>query len=301
MAERPEEERLTPPIVPDADASITAHRLRHPPPPRLWPLWCLILLLGMALGGLAYLAWLERENMLGEIRRLEGQLSNVHARFDVLDDERIGGVDSLEERFDSLADDQRSLRERVEEQERLLDSVRQASIDDSELASLQQRLEALGDDLETQGAVVDAIRDSLDALERAGEDGRAVLATRLSGFEAAQRRHGERLGDMNEALSMLRETQDGLRETQGALREGQRELEEQVAALPVMDPQRLQELERDLATLAGSVETLQEQRNTDREALEAMRGRLTSNQAELTELRQNQVALSASLEALQSR
>ncbi|EPC04394.1 hypothetical protein L861_03470 [Litchfieldella anticariensis FP35 = DSM 16096] len=294
MAERPEEERHTPRIVPDADASIAAHRYRYSSSPRVWPLWCLIVLLGLALGGLGYLAWQERQGMLEEIRRLEGQLSNVHARFDAFGDNRTGAVDSLEGQVESLIDDHRSLRQRVEEQERLLDSVRETGIDDSELEPLQQRLNELGEAIDSQKALIAAIRTSLDALERAGEDGRAFLATRLSGFESAQQHHSERLDNMAETLGTLREARD-------TLRRGQRELEERVDDLPVTDPERLQGLEQELASLTRAVETLEEQRDTDREALEAIRGRLSSSQAQLTELRQNQVALSASLEALRSQ
>ncbi|MFC3285320.1 hypothetical protein [Litchfieldella rifensis] len=306
MAERPEEERLSPPIVPDAEASVTAHRWRYPPPPRLWPLWCLVLLLCMALGGFAYLAWLERQAMLEEVHRLEGQLSNVHARFDTLDDERLGGVDTLEARLETLADNQRSLRERVEEQERLLDSVRQASVDDSELASLTQRLDDLSAGLDTLESVVTATRNSLDALERAGDEGRAALATRLSGLDAAQRRHDERLENTEENQTAIRQTQrdherrlEHTEDTHAELRQAQRELEERVAAIPTLDPDRQQRLEQELETLISTVEALEEQRNNDREALEALRSRLNSSEAALTELRQNQVALSARLEALQ--
>lgn len=294
MAQRPEEERLSPKIVPDAEASITAHRQRQPPPPSLWPLWCLIVLLTLTLAGVIYLAWQERTNMHGEIRRLEGQLSNVHARFDVFDDERTDNVDSLDEQFESLQESHQTLRERVEEQEQLIDSVRQASIEGDELAPLRARLETFEDTLTTQESLIKALNESLDALERAGEEGRAALGGRLLGLEKAQERDTERFATLTERLHILREAHEELRNEQ---RTQQARLDE----LPEFDPQRLEGIDEALDGLAGSLEALEEQRDTDREELESLRERLSESRSELTELRQGQLALDASLEALQSQ
>lgn len=292
MAQRPEEERISPKIVPDAEASITAQRHRYPPPPRLWPLWCLIVLLVIALAGVTYLMWRERTAMSDEFRRLEGQISNVHARFDVLDDERSDNVDSLDEQFESFLESHEALRERVEEQEQLLDSVRQASIENDELEPLQQRMEGLSDTLSTQESLIVAFRESLDALERAGEEGRAALGARLLGLEQSQERNGERFATIDERLETLRETQQ-------ELRRDHRELEERIAEIPTVDPERQERIEQEMDALASALETLEEQRDTDREEMEALRERLSDSRSELTELRQNQLALDASLEALQ--
>ena len=69
-------------IVPDVDQSLTAQHLRHRKGPKLWPLWLCLLLIIALLGTAAAGLWYERERLLDELRRVSGEVSNVHARLD---------------------------------------------------------------------------------------------------------------------------------------------------------------------------------------------------------------------------
>ncbi|QJQ96652.1 MULTISPECIES: hypothetical protein [Halomonadaceae] len=284
MAERPEEKRFSSPIVPDVDASLTAQHLRHHHrQAAVWPLWCLILLLMAGIGVMAYWIWEERLAMQQELSRLEGQLSNVHARLDGFSSVEEGDLDDLSDEMATLSSAQQAMRERLEEQEELLDSIRVASVDEQAVASLAGRVDSLGEELANLEAVVSSVRVSLDSLEQAGDDGRAALAARL--------------GSLDEALSR----QETHWEEVAALRERQQALEASLDERPRFSPETVQALEEELEQLASTIEALVSQRESDDEALTSMRGRLGSAQAELTEMRQSLLANSAQLEALQSQ
>ncbi|MDX1466180.1 MAG: hypothetical protein R3215_10815, partial [Halomonas sp.] len=102
MAEHPDDRRHPRPIVPDPDASLSAPRPRHPAPPRVWPLWLLVLLLIAAGAALAWAGWQERVRLQAELSRVSGELSNVHARFDA-DEGRGEALEALQTRLDELA------------------------------------------------------------------------------------------------------------------------------------------------------------------------------------------------------
>lgn len=294
MAERPEEHRLSSPIVPDVNTSLTANHLRHHRPARLWPLWFVILLLLLAIGGVSALAWQERMALHQAQERLEGQLSNVHARFDGFGEGQQEELEPITERLDVLDSAQRALRDRLEEQEGLLESVRLTSADGEALSDLVARFDDTREDVEALESLIVVVRQSLDALEESGAQSRAMLTGRLGRIEE---RLDEQQPNLDEMASRWEEVEPRLT----ALDESRRSLEERFDAIPDVDPQRLDEIAAELNRLEDSLVALQGVRDDDQEALAGMRDRLGATQAELTELRQSQLATSAQLEALQSQ
>lgn len=282
MAERPEEERLTH-IVPDVNASLGGHARYAPPAPRLWPLWCLVLLLTGALGGFGYLAWQERLSLKEQLRQLQGQLSNVHARFDGLQDNRGGNLERFENALDVLGEEQGQLVQRLNEQETQLAEFRETLNGNDDTQVLVERLDAQSDSLETFQAVLEATRTSLDALERNGDDARAALAARLDVVKGETSALPERLEGIAEKLAQTE----------------QRQSAQEVVSASLMSSTR--SLETDQDALASSVEELKSSLEETATSQDAMLRRLDEHRAQLTELRQSQLAISAQLESLESR
>ena len=294
MAERPEERRLSSPIVPDVNASLTAEHLRHPRSTRLWPLWLMVVILISGLAGLTYAAWQERQALQRELDRLEGQLSNVHARFDGFDEEQGSELEPITERLTSLGDSHQALRDRLEEQEQLIESIRVASAEDEAVAQLATQVEALSEDVASIDALLGVVRQSLDALEEGGEQARAALAGRLDRLET-------RIDDQAPVLASLSDEWSDLEPQLTRLEEQQQTLATRLDEQPELDPQRVDRLDETLETLQASLEEVDTAREEDRQALTELRDSLTSTRSELTELRQSQLATSAQLEALQSQ
>lgn len=301
MAERHDERRHAGPIVPDPTASLAAHRLRQPPPPRLWPLWLLLLVLLGALGGAGYLAWEERERLSREVERLQGELSNVHARFDTA----LGEGESLEAMEARLV----ALERRDEAHDGLL-AVLEEDLEaglgerDERLAALQERVMRIGESAATREAMLAATQLSLDALERSGAEGRAALASAIEGLEASvdgqeevHRRHAERLDALEAGLAALTEESvandalEALAAEQEALAQRLRRVEEQ-------GPASIAHLEERLAALGGELEALAEARDDEAQEDDALAARFAALEGEIGELRRTQLALSARLEAL---
>lgn len=294
MAERPEEQRLSSPIVPDVNASLTANHLRQPRSARLWPLWLMILVLIGALAGLAFAAWQERLLLLRELDRLEGQLSNVHARFDGLDQEQDSELEPITERLASLNDGQQALRDRLEEQEQLIESIRVASAEDEAVERLAAQFEELSEEVESLDGLIGVVRQSLAALEEGGEQARASLDARLERLETRSDEQTPRLASLGEQWRDLDPRLEDLEAQQQALAT---RLDER----PELDPQRLDQLTSDLDALQEALEQLDAVREDEQQEVAELRDRLDSTRAELTELRQSQLATSAQLEALQSQ
>ncbi|SDK82930.1 hypothetical protein SAMN05192555_101295 [Franzmannia pantelleriensis] len=294
MAERPEDQRLSSPIVPDVNASLTADHLRHPRSTRLWPLWLMVVVLIAGLAGLAFAAWQERLALQRELDRLEGQLSNVHARFDGFDDEQDDELEPITERLGALGDGQQALRDRLEEQEQLIESIRVASAEDEAVAQLASQFESLSEDMASLESLVGVVRQSLDALEEGGEQARAALDSRLERIET-------RVDEQAPILASLDDEWHNLEPQLARLEEEQQALAARLDQQPELDPQRLEQLSDDLAALEVSLDQFEAEREDDRQALTELRESLTSTRAELTELRQSQLATSAQLEVLQSQ
>ncbi|MEQ5802147.1 hypothetical protein [Halomonas sp. H10-9-1] len=280
MAERPEPRRYAGPIVPDPETSLTAHRPRYPQPPRVWPLWWLVLMLSGALGTMGWFGWQERQRLEVEAARLSGELSNVHARFDAT----IGEGDALARQGARLD----ALERQVATQERRFGVVEEdlaAGLERLEglIDRQETRLSRMGEAAATREATLAAFQDSLDALERTGEEGRGALAGRLGLLGEAHERHDRRLAEL-QAQAIDGDALEALRERQA---DRQAELRS-----------RLEALQARVASLADTLEGVDEAREDDRQQQDALRQRLVALEAEAGELRRSQLALSARLEAL---
>ncbi len=169
----PEDNRFSRPIVPDPDASLAGHRTHAVARVRLWPLWCLILLLMLVLAGLAVGGWQLHQDVQQRLTRLGGELSNVHARFDA-EEGRGEALSSLQQRLDTLESRQQAADEHTDArlaqwEEDVLSPL------EERLADHEDRLESLSEEAEVRDKTLTAVRNSLDALERAGEEGRGGL------------------------------------------------------------------------------------------------------------------------------
>ncbi|WP_192037057.1 hypothetical protein [Halomonas sp. YLGW01] len=282
MAERPEEERLTR-IVPDVNASLGGQARYAPAAPRLWPLWCLVLLLMGALAWLGYLAWQERLTLNAEIRQLQGQLSNVHARFDGLQDNRGGNLERFENALDVLGEEQGELVQRLNEQATQLARLGDSLSGVGDTQALVERLASQSDRQDTLQAVLDATRSSLDALERNGDDARAALTARLDRMEGNANALPERLDGLAEKLAQTE----------------QRQSAQEVISASLMSSTR--SLETDQDALASRLDALASTQDEAASTRETLARRLDEHRAQLTELRQSQLAISAQLESLESR
>lgn len=287
MAERPEPRRAAGPIVPDPEASLAAYRPRHPEPPRVWPLWLLILILVVALAAMGWLGWQERQRLTSETARLSGELSNVHARFDAVTGEDQG-LERLEARLDTLANQDDPLKSRL------------AALED-DLATGVERLEGVIDRHETslarmkaaaatREAMLQAFQESLDALERAGEEGRNALGERLDIISEAHDESSRRLAEL--------ETQGIEAADLEALRDDREAAENRLVDTQEAQHSRIETLQARVATLADTLEGVGEAREDEQQQQGALRQRQTALEAEIGELRRSQLALSARLEAL---
>ncbi|TDB05525.1 hypothetical protein [Halomonas marinisediminis] len=287
MAERPEPRRYTGPIVPDPEASLAPYRPRWPEPPRIWPLWLLVLILAGALVVMGWFGWQERQRLVSQNTRLSGELSNIHARFDTTIGEG-DGIDRLKERVEALT-------RQDETHERHFDVV------EEDIAAGLERLEALVEEQRTRltrmgeaaanrEALLSAFQESLDALERAGEQGRRALAERLDlvseSHDASVQRLAELQGRIVDAADLNR------------AREEREAAESRLAAAQEAQLARLETLQARVATLADALEGAGEAREDRQQQQDALRSRLAALETDIGEMRRSQLALSARLEAL---
>lgn len=309
---RPPERR---PIVPDPDTSLTRARRPSQPMPRLWPLRLMVFLLVIALGAVTWFGWQERQRFDEQWRQLTGELSNVHARFDA-EEGRGDRLEVIESRLTTLENRGESLAARTANLEVEVEQV--ADIDESRLDELDDRLAGVASQLETMAeeaayrdALLGATQVSMDALERASEEGRQALATRIETVADSSQRTAEQLSEWQGRFDELGDIQQ---DVQAALAEELAARDERFQALLEQELATLDERTRSQeAELIGQLESVTDQLDTLNEELEGLasgqqehqetvsglRNRLTAMEAELIELRQTQLALSAGLEALQ--
>ncbi len=294
MAERPDDRRYARPIVPDPDTSLSVHRRHYPPPPRIWPLWLLVLALSGALAALAWFGWQERLRLEGQLARLGGEFSNVHARFDAALGEGES-MDDIEARLEAL--------ERRDEAHDGHLSVLEEDLDsglgelETSLASLQDRVARIGESAATREALLAATRTSLDALERAGSEGRAALRERLEAQAEVRERDSERLDALDRALAAL-EADAGQGEALTRLQQAQEALEERLTDALREREARVETLAARLSGVAAEVEAAAGSRDDNAQRLDAVEAQLGGLAAEIGELRRSQLAMSARLEAL---
>ncbi|MBS9402589.1 hypothetical protein KG088_03020 [Halomonas sp. TRM85114] len=278
MAERPEDRRHARPIVPDPDSSL-APRMRQPPAPRVWPLWLLVLLLMVGCVVLAWTGWQESSRFERELTRLTGEVSNVHARFEAQQGE--GDVlRSLESRLEALEARDSAFEERLQDiQER---AQAQLSTMDERLDEWETRQAEAASDAEARDALLASARMSLDALERAGEEGRAALDERLTAMAQARERDQQRIDTLeNETIATL-ETEQSM-------------LEERL----ISTQRQLEDFNSRQSQFAEAIESVESSQDADQQRSSATVERLNVLEDELAELRRGQLAMSAQLEALQ--
>ncbi|MBH8578875.1 hypothetical protein [Bisbaumannia pacifica] len=283
---QPPEERRPPPLVADRDASLDPPPPRHAAPvsatPRPWGLRLAVLGLALGLAGVSFLAWEERQLLHAEIARLEGQFSNVHARFDGL---------APGEALTRLDEAQRAQASRLETLAASLDDQRQrleALHQGQEGPRPQVLAEALSR-LEAQQATLQewlsASRDSLAALETLGEEARAELSQRLDGLVARSTTAREALDERLTARVAEEDARGVALEERLATLEGR--LDEEAASRRLA----VEGLRETLEPLASRLDNAQEARGE-------LRDRLASLHAEVQVLRRSQLAIEARLELL---
>ncbi|MBE0489040.1 MAG: hypothetical protein IBX53_08150 [Halomonas sp.] len=301
MADRHDDRRHAAAIVPDPEASLASQRRRGPPPPRVWPLWLLVLGLIAAGAGGGYLAWEERARLNADLARLSGELSNVHARFDTA----LGEGDALSDIEARLTAQAR----RNEAHDGLLavleeDLAAGLEAQEARLEALQQRLVRVAESAATREAMLAATQVSLDALERAGAEGRAALGDTLETHQGQLddlleilARESRRLEELDERLAAVA-TDSGQDDALERLASDQQVLADRLDESEAAAERERQTLEERLATLGAEVEALAEARDDERRSDDAMAARLAALEMEIGELRRTQLAFSARLEAL---
>ena len=263
-------------IVPDVDQSLTAQHLRHRKGPKLWPLWLCLLLIIALLGTAAAGLWYERERLLDELRRVSGEVSNVHARLDSGGSDVQDAITFVQAQMATLFQEQEqlsiSLTNTREELYSLLTMNEDLASNDS-INTLLQQLSQLQEQAVLRDSQLMAIRDSLDALEQTGTSGRQNLIEEVA--------HLEQLTDQR--LTTLDNQLDSV----------SRSWEEQLAAQTEAMASRIDELEASRAEVETSV---------DQAALEALERewnqRLEAMESDMRQVRQAQLAFSAQLEML---
>lgn len=297
MVERPDEPRLTTPIVPDSDSELVA---RHRPPPvrrrrtRTWPLWLICLLLTAGLITLGAYYWLDRQTWLVNQSQLEGQLSNLHARLDSFGDSRDAS-NTIEQQLSDMQTAQQSLQAELAELGTRLSRLEKNSADESALSELDRKLQVADDQRHTLVATIDAMQRSLDILERGGEDARASLAARLNDLTAAQDEAEQR----RQALGVI---DDELESRLAQAETAQTQLQNSFESLASgTQDEVLADLQSRLEDIAGTLGTLQSNDATQQERLDQLSLSVSASQTSLTELRQNQLVLNAIIESLDSR
>ncbi|WP_163648665.1 hypothetical protein [Modicisalibacter sp. 'Wilcox'] len=261
MADHDQEPRLTAPIVPGPEDELSPrHRaVVSGRRARTWPLWLLCLLLLAGLAALAGRYWLDRQAWQASQRELSGQVSNLHARLDSLDDSQGVSTATFEKRMASVDDGRARLRDRLDEMTSTLKSLDERTPDRASLDAVNRRLDDADQQRSTLADTLNAVQRSMTALEQQSGTARQALATRLSSLETARQTVAER-------LDTLKRSQD--------------------SATGRLD------------TLAGRMDSLAQSAQARQSQLDKLASRVDDLGASLTELRQNQVALSASLEAL---
>ncbi|KAA0013468.1 hypothetical protein F0A17_03635 [Billgrantia pellis] len=287
------------PIVPDPDSSLTRSRRHASPSPRLWPLKFAVLLLLASLIVVVWLGWHERMRLEAQVQQISSAMSNVHARFDA-EEGRGDRLENIESRLASVEDHAESMVARLASQEVEVrqvverDTSRFEAIDER-LDDTVARLDTLIEEADTRDALISAVRTSLDSLERAGVEGREALAERVAALDAANQRQTAR-------LEALQQRQEELAE---ALQEAEAGFEARLATLGERMQTRHDELGTRIQGLSEGLEGMSSEmealagREAGEQTVGQIQARLSSMETELRELRQEQLTLSAGLEALQ--
>lgn len=285
MAERTAASPYTRPIVADPEASLS-HRPLHARRPRLWPLWCLCLLLIMALSALAAAGWWQSQQLEQHLERLQGELSNMHARLDGEQDgsqEQGDAVSRLAARFDRFESGQGRREEDVE--------ARLASVTEA-FERVETRLDQQAGSVERDQFMEDArnhhlasLQASVDTLEQTGDERRAALR---EAFDKKLSVLSERQQSQQETLSQLTKESSQLTQLDERLESAERALQQLMKST---GPEHQANMERRIEGL----ETRFDKSATDSEKLSQQMNELTN---ELRDIRQSQLVINAKLEGM---
>ncbi|TVP48015.1 MAG: hypothetical protein EA345_09775 [Halomonas sp.] len=190
-------------IVPDVEHSLTAQHLRHRKGPTLWPLWVLMLLIIATLMAAAAGLWYERERLLSELQRVSGEVSNVHARLDSGDTDVQDTVALVQAQIGTLFQEQEQLSialgDTRQELYNLLTNNEEAATSDS-IDRLLQQLAQSQEQAQLRDSQLAALNQSLDALEQAGTAGRRNIIEEVDHLEQLT---GQRLSALEEQISSV--------------------------------------------------------------------------------------------------
>ncbi|MCK0768615.1 MULTISPECIES: hypothetical protein [Chromohalobacter] len=270
MSERSEGTRQEPRIVPERDTDpIAEGRLDSRPRrassgtrrrrTRVWPLWCLTLLLIVALAGITSFYWQERQAW-------QTRFSNLEARQNSLTDRLDATGSSLDASGDSLRSELDRLRSQLDASRAVIGNLENKVSELEDGTGASSALEDLRDRQDTQQTLIAAQQSSLKALESTGEDARATLSSRLESLSSRQEEQGSGLETLTQRLDELADTRQARGETLDDLQENLDDLSARVASLS-----------GDHDEVANEVASIQD---------------------DLRELRQGQLALNANVEAL---
>ncbi|BCB62345.1 MULTISPECIES: hypothetical protein [Halomonadaceae] len=268
-------------IVPDVDQSLTAHHLRHRRGPKLWPLWLMLVLILLLLGAAAAGLWYERERLLGEVHRVSGEVSNLHARLDSGDTDAQDALTFVQAQMTTLFQEQEQLsialtNTREELYGLLTDN--EELVSDEALEPLALQLEQVQEQAELRDRQLASIRSSLDALEQAGTSGRQNLVEEVAHLENVL---GQRLTSMERQVSSDREA-----------------LEAQFQNWQAEVEQQLTQLSNDVTAVASVDESATQ---AELSALqEQWSQRLSTLESDVRQVRQAQLAFSAQMEMLRN-
>ncbi|MFG6666561.1 hypothetical protein ACGK9R_05590 [Halomonas sp. HNIBRBA4712] len=272
MSDAPPSQR----IVPDAGQSLSGHHLRPRRGPRLWPLWLMLLLVIALLGALAAGLWYERERLLDEVRRVSGELSNLHARLDSGDADAIDSISYMQAQMTTLFQEQEQLAVRLNDTRQELFGV---LTDGEELASTEQlnelrsTLDAQREAMELNERRLQAVQSSLGALEQAGASGRQNLLEEVAYLDQSST---DRIATLEEQLERERTAIDA------QLTQWQQEIDQRFETLA--DTTQADEPGIDPQTFESAVANLRE--------------RLSALESDVRQVRQAQLAFSAQMEML---
>lgn len=226
---------------------------------RVWPLWCLTLLLIVALAGVVSFYWHERQAW-------QVRLSNLEARQNTLTDRLDATGSSLDASGDSLRDELDRLRSELDSSRAVIGNLENKVSELEEGTGSGSALEDLRETQDAQQTLIAAQQSSLKALESTGEDARATLSSRLESLSSRQEEQGGGLDSLSQRLEELTDARQTRGKTLNDLQEN------------------LDDLSARLASLSGDHEDVTNE--------------VASIQDDLRELRQGQLALNANVEAL---
>lgn len=222
-------------IVPDVDQSLDAQRLRQPVKPRLWPLWLLILALMVAIAALAAGFWLEREQLRGELERVGGEISNMHARLDSGDSAVQDKITLVQAQVSTLFQEQEQLAMRFNATREELMSMIPASEDRvsaEAIDTLLEQIEAQQQTASMRDARLSALSASLDSLEDTAETQHAALDDDVARLEKSIDRRADRDAAANEKrYAALSQTLEALARKNAKLDDDLRQLRQAQLAL----------------------------------------------------------------------